>query len=368
MKLQTMSSKLILLLYVFNLFIHSFSYSFHHSTVRPQLHKYLNIKSRNHHQYKKFKPTTILNSFDKNLIGEDAASFSLEQQSAKSWVIFSGAVATVLSIIFFSWIYEGEAGLKLGDSYKDWMESLAGGDSTLTITYMLLFFALIHSGLASLRPKAEEVLNELFGEAVGARAWRVFFAMSSLPLAFSSIVYFINHRYDGTQLWDLRQYPAMHSFVWVVSFISFFFLYPSTFNLLEVAAVDKPKLHLWETGITRITRHPQMVGQLLWCFAHTAYIGTTFMCATSSILCLHHLFAVWNGDRRLEDKWGDRAKILKDRTSIVPFAAILSGKQILPDNYYQEFLRLPYATIIVFTTAAYFAHPFMQAGSALLPW
>jgi zeta-carotene isomerase len=40
----------------------------------------------------------------------------------------------------------------------------------------------------------------------------------------------------------------MHDFVWWTSLISFFFLYPSTFNLLEIAAVDKPKLHLWETG------------------------------------------------------------------------------------------------------------------------
>ena len=76
----------------------------------------------------------------------------------------------------------------------------------------------------------------------------------------------------------------------ILILISFFFLYPSTFNLLEVAAVDRPKLHLWESGIMRITRHPQMVGQFMWCAAHTAYIGmcfryvhmhicTAFMCA-----------------------------------------------------------------------------------------
>lgn len=35
----------------------------------------------------------------------------------------------------------------------------------------------------------------------------------------------------------------------------------------------------------RITRHPQMVGQLLWCAAHTAYVGSSFMCVTSALLC-----------------------------------------------------------------------------------
>jgi len=71
-------------------------------------------------------------------------------------------------------------------------------------------------------------------------------------------VYFINHRYDGVQLWQLQSVPGVHELVWLSNFVSFFFLYPSTFNLLEVAAVDKPKLHLWETGIMRITRHPQV--------------------------------------------------------------------------------------------------------------
>eukprot|EP00967_Tisochrysis_lutea_P132788 scaffold232272_cov13-Tisochrysis_lutea.AAC.1 len=35
---------------------------------------------------------------------------------------------------------------------------------------------------------------------------------------------------------------------------------PCTFQV-QVAAVDEPKLHMWETGIMRITRHPQMVSE-----------------------------------------------------------------------------------------------------------
>lgn len=125
---------------------------------------------------------------------------------------------------------------------------------------------------------------------------------------------------------------------------------------------------MWETGVTRITRHPQMVGQLLWCLAHTAYIGTTFTCATSAMLCAHHLFAVWNGDRRLRDKWGDRFEAFKERTSVVPFAAIVSGKQQLPEDYLRELLIAPYLAIVIGSVAAYYAHPFMQAGATLTHW
>lgn len=296
-----------------------------------------------------------------DLVGEEAATFSLESQSLKDWGIFGAAVSGMLGFIFYIWIYGG--GPQLGVSFVDWVEQLANGDSSYAITYMLTIFAVAHSGLASLRPAGEEV--------IGARAWRVIFAAVSLPLALTCVSYFINHRYDGFQVFDFQQQLGisrdnMHDFVWWSSLISFLFLYPSTFNLLEIAAVEKPKLHLWETGVIRITRHPQMVGQLIWCAAHTAYIGTSFMCATSAMLCAHHLFAVWNGDRRLRDQYPESFDIVKERTSVVPFAAILSGKQKLPDNYISELIQVPYAVVIAGTLGAYYAHPFMQAGSALL--
>jgi len=193
----------------------------------------------------------------------------------------------------------------------------------VVILIILFIFALVHSGLASLRGEGEKL--------VGERAYRVLYAVLSLPLAVSAVVcnlqspsnfkehfydfavilrifqlplvmswhsfvgsaphmtnhtccwplglelsrkkillelkgdwcwgqvYFINHRSDGLQLWQVQTVPGVHELVWVVSFVSFFFLYPSTFNLLEVAAVDKPKMHMWETGIMRITRHPQVI-------------------------------------------------------------------------------------------------------------
>jgi hypothetical protein len=127
----------------------------------------------------------------------------------------------------------------------------AGGDDTMTCCRTCTTpQPLAYFSLPSVSPAGEEI--------IGARAYRVVFALISLPLAVTTVVYFINHRYSGTPLWNLQDVPGMHSAVWALSFVSFFFLYPSTFNILEVAAVDKPKLHLWETGIMRVTRHPQV--------------------------------------------------------------------------------------------------------------
>ena len=70
--------------------------------------------------------------------------------------------------------------------------------------------------------------------AIGSRAYRVIFAAISLPLATLALVYFINHRYDGAALWNLRRAPLVHEVTLALNFVSFYFLYPSTFNLLEV--------------------------------------------------------------------------------------------------------------------------------------
>ncbi|PSN17998.1 hypothetical protein C7271_14830 [filamentous cyanobacterium CCP5] len=213
---------------------------------------------------------------------------------------------------------------------------------------LLIGFAIAHSGLAALRPQAEK--------QIGARAYRVIFALVSIPFAVTLIVYFIRHRYDGLQLWNLQGVPGMPTAVWGLSAISFVFLYPATFNLLEIAAVEKPQVHLYETGIIRITRHPQMVGQVIWCVAHTLWLGTSFMVLTSTGLVLHHLFAVWHGDRRWQARHGEAFEAVKARTSVIPFAAVVRGKQSLK---WQEFVKPAYLGIALFVAGFWWFHPKM---------
>lgn len=222
---------------------------------------------------------------------------------------------------------------------------------------LLVIFAIAHSGLASLRPRGEKL--------IGARAYRVLFALVSIPLASVLIIYFIVHRYDGLRLWNLQGVPGMVESVWILSAVSFIFLYPATFNLLEIAAVQKPQVHLYETGIIRITRHPQMVGQVIWCIAHTLWLGTTFMLVTSAGLIAHHLFAVWHGDRRWQSRYGDAFLAVKERTSVMPFWAVLQGRQQLK---WQEFLRPAYVGILLFVLGFWWVHPQLVQASQRLNW
>jgi uncharacterized membrane protein len=236
------------------------------------------------------------------------------------------------------------------------------GQNWLTPSHFILLgllfgFAVVHSGLAALRLKGEKL--------IGARLYRILFAAVSIPLATILIIYFFNHRYDGLILWQVQDVAGVKEIVWLLSAISFLFLYPATFNLLEIASIQKPQVHLYETGIVRISRHPQMVGQIIWCIAHTLWIGSTFTLLTSIGLVAHHLFAVWHGDRRLHQRYGDAFLKVKERTSIVPFLAIVDGRQNLK---WQEFLRPAYLGVTAFVLLLWWGHPWLMEVTSKVNW
>ena len=228
---------------------------------------------------------------------------------------------------------------------------------------LLLAFAVIHSGGASLRAWG--------AQRIGERAWRLLFAAVSIPSAVVVIGYFLAHRYDGVRLWNLQDQPWIVPLVWGGTAISFLFLYPATYNLLEIPAVLKPQVRLYATGIIRISRHPQAVGQILWCATHLLWIGSSFMVAAGAGLIAHHLFAVWNGDRRLANRFGPAFEELKASTSVLPFRAVLDGRQQL---VLAEFLRPAQLGIAIAVGVFWWAHRFIGTGatafsrSALAHW
>ena len=227
--------------------------------------------------------------------------------------------------------------------------------SSIMMLVLLILFAVIHSGGAALRSRAELV--------IGARAWRLIFAAASIPSAVLVIGWFLAHRYDGVRLWNLQGVSGVIPLVWIGTAISFLFLYPATYNLLEIPAVLKPQVRLYATGIIRISRHPQAIGQILWCLTHALWIGSSFTLVTSTVLIGHHLFAVWHGDRRLKARFGDAFEELKSNTSIIPFAAVLDGRQQLQ---WQEFVRPAQLGIAIAVGVFWWAHRFIPTAAELM--
>ena len=227
--------------------------------------------------------------------------------------------------------------------------------SSIVMLILLVLFAVIHSGGAALRQRAEA--------GIGARAWRLLFASASIPSAVVVIGWFLAHRYDGIRLWNLQGVPGMVPLVWIGTAVSFLFLYPATYNLLEIPAVLKPQVRLYATGIIRISRHPQAIGQILWCITHALWIGSSFMLVTCFGLVAHHLFAVWHGDRRLQERFGAAFDDLIANTSVLPFRAVIDGRQQLD---WREFLRPAQLGILIAVGVFWWAHRFIPTAAAMV--
>ena len=232
--------------------------------------------------------------------------------------------------------------------------------TSIVVFILIIIFAIIHSGGAALRNKAELI--------IGPRLWRLVFVSLSLPSAIILIGYFLTHRYDGIRLWNLQGNNFVFYFVWVLTAISFIFLYPATYNLLEIPSIQKPKFRIYSTGIMRITRHPQAIGQIIWCIAHSLWIGSSFTLVTSLGLICHHLFAIWHGDKRLEFKFGEEFYKFRDSTSVIPFLAIIEGRQIFKFREYLKFSQLGIfiAIIVIWTSHKYINIAVMQFNSSFL--
>ena len=223
--------------------------------------------------------------------------------------------------------------------------------TSLIILGLILIFAVIHSGGAALRSRAEAL--------IGPRLWRLCFVSLSLPSAVILISYFLAHRYDGIRLWNFQGNNYVFLLVWILTAISFLFLYPATYNLLEIPSVLKPQVRIYGTGIMRITRHPQAFGQIIWCLAHTLWIGTSFTFITSLGLISHHLFAIWHGDKRLEIKFGEEFYKFKESTSIFPFVAIIDGRQQIR---VKEFFKFSQLGILIAITVIWWSHKYINSA------
>ena len=82
-------------------------------------------------------------------------------------------------------------------------------------------------------------------------------------------------------------------------------------------------------GILAITRHPFLWGVVLWGASHLAVNGDAASLVLFGSLLMLALFGTASIDAKRRRKLGDRWEPFAARTSNVPFAAILAGRNSL---------------------------------------
>ncbi len=188
---------------------------------------------------------------------------------------------------------------------------------------LVALFAVTHIGLAShpIRPRLARRLGELGFVAL-------FSGVASL--AFALLVHYTaTHVGQGASGLALGQTPALRGLL-IAAVVAGFALmagslavYPSSPMALFSNEVGEPR------GIERISRHAFFMGVVFWSGAHallaTRLVGTVFFAGLALV--------AWVGsahqDRKLTRHFGKPYREYLARTSTVPFAAIIAGRQQL---------------------------------------
>jgi len=196
-------------------------------------------------------------------------------------------------------------------------------DPVIGIAVLSLVFAGTHVLLAT-RP--------IRGRLVARFGPYGFAAVYSLVAAvtYGAVVhYYAAHRFEGAPGLALGDTPARG--VLIAGVVAGIVLMAATFDVYPrspMAVIPSRDIEM-PYGLARITRHPFFVGVALLAVSHmllaTRLVGTVLFAG----LALLAIGGAWHQDRKLLARRGAPYRAYLDRTSHVPFAAILAGRQQL---------------------------------------
>ncbi|MGI9330767.1 MAG: NnrU family protein [Gammaproteobacteria bacterium] len=127
------------------------------------------------------------------------------------------------------------------------------------------------------------------------------------------------------------QLYALQSVALVLMFVAFFLVVvglttPSPTLVGAEALLDKEKS---VTGILRITRHPFLSGVALWGLTHLVVNGDLAGLILFGSLVLLCVIGAYSIDAKRREKLGDKWSDFAARTSVLPFGAIIQGRNWL---------------------------------------
>ena len=189
------------------------------------------------------------------------------------------------------------------------------------LVFAALFFIISHIGLAT------EPMRGILIKAFGRTFYFFLFSIVSIVALVWLMIAFAGAPY--AQIWsppgELRYVPLA-----IMPFACLFFVAGISTSHATVLSDGKLSKSAIETlGILRITRHPLMWAFALWGLSHMAANGNQadlILFGTVTILALVGMVRL---DSKHKKTQGARFEALAATTSLIPFAAILSGRNKL---------------------------------------
>jgi len=210
-------------------------------------------------------------------------------------------------------------------------------------------FLAIHLLIAGTR-----VRNVLTG-AVGEGAYLGLFSLASV-----GVVVWLAMAYNAAQasagnrqLFDLGK--AVHDLAIPVTLVAFLIGVPGLMMPNPTAVGQSVGASKEETvhGILRVTRHPFLWGVAIWSGYHLIANGDLASVVLFGTFLVLALFGTISIDAKRERKLGEQWSVFANRTSNIPFAAIIAGRNSLKLGEYFDWRF--FVALIIFAVVL-FAH------------
>jgi uncharacterized membrane protein len=162
---------------------------------------------------------------------------------------------------------------------------------------------------------------------LGAQGFQGVYSLVVLVLFVLLVRSWWSVRHSGPLLWSLATVPGVRELAVALAFTGVAVVGLSFFQPSPVLPV--PGLPTTARGLTRITRHPLFVGLGLWGIAHTLVNGFLSDVVFFGGFPIFSLIGGLHQDSRRRAEDGTRLRAFYDETSVVPFGAILGGRNRL---------------------------------------
>ena len=189
---------------------------------------------------------------------------------------------------------------------------------TLIVVFSLLFM-LTHILLS------HGTIRQGLVDKLGQWPFRGLYSLVSFGTLGPAAVLWWQNRHLGPVLWELPFWPERILAAALVLFA--FFLFFQSLATPSPASMAPAKDQV--RGVLRITRHPMNMALALWGLAHLLANGTLGDVAFFGSFVVVGVLGAYHMDARLKRKKGEAFVEFCRKTSVLPFGAIISGRNRL---------------------------------------
>jgi uncharacterized membrane protein len=194
----------------------------------------------------------------------------------------------------------------------------------LEVAILWLLFAGTHMGLAT-RPIRTTLVGRL-----GEIGFSIVFSLVATITFAALVTFYAAHRFEGAPGPSLAGVPLVREALIAAIVVGVMLASAGAFVFPSSPMAFFQQRHAYEPrGLQRITRHPFFAGVTLLGVAHALLASRLVGTVTFGGLALLAGAGAWHQDRKLMKRRGSAYVDYCARTSAVPFAAILAGRQRL---------------------------------------